>query len=88
MVMALSTIFRLVKRVARRLRGRRLYPLTIQSLAAVARARGVRRIYMKTLVSNTASQHGIARAGLARNGTPTVMLVPVVHRVVVLRRFR
>jgi ribosomal protein S18 acetylase RimI-like enzyme len=69
-------------------RGRGIYPFAIRKLFTLARERGVRRIFMKTALSNTASQLGIEKAGLARAGSVVFVQLPMMRRELVWRRFR
>lgn len=70
-------------------RGRGVYGIAIRGICAVARGRGIRRIYMKTAPSNRPSQRGIEKAGLARCGTVVRVVLPLwpSGRGVLLRRF-
>ena len=68
-------------------RGRGIYGYAIRHLLRVARARGARRIYMKTTSDNTASRTGIEKAGLTRVGDAVRIVLPVVGREMVWRRF-
>ncbi len=68
-------------------RGKNLYAFAVQQLIALARQQGIRRVYMKTHKSNTASQAGILKAGLQSVGAITVVTPPFAPgRPIVLRR--
>jgi hypothetical protein len=49
-------------------RGKNLYSFAVQNIFRTARDMGIRRIYMKTLEGNSASQSGILKAGLSSIG--------------------
>ena len=68
-------------------RGRGIYGVAIRNLVEVARGQGVRRVFMKTAVDNKASQSGIEKAGLERVGSAMLLVLPVIQRLVVWRRF-
>src|SRR5262249_8601762 len=68
-------------------RGRGIYGVAIRHLFEVAREQGVRRIFMQTTADNEASQAGIEKAGLTRVGSAMLIVLPVIQRLVVWRRF-
>lgn len=49
-------------------RGLGIYPFAIRKLCQIAAAKGIKKVFMITNVSNVASQSGILRAGLALTG--------------------
>ena len=49
-------------------RGLGLYPFAIRSLCAVARERGISRLFMISPINNLASQRGMQKAGLSPQG--------------------
>jgi hypothetical protein len=57
-------------------RGSGLYPTAIRHLCHHAARQGVRRVFMITRAENTASRHGIERAGLSRSGFLVRVVVP------------
>lgn len=67
-------------------RGKGVYAFAIQQLVAVARASGIRRIYMKTDEDNTSSQKGILKAGFAPVGSVDLVHPPLRPSVTVVRR--
>ncbi|HEX4749643.1 MAG TPA: GNAT family N-acetyltransferase [Bryobacteraceae bacterium] len=68
-------------------RGRGIYPYAIQCLARIALEQGIRRIYMKTHESNTASERGILKAGLQPAGSVRIVQPPLLpSRTIVKRR--
>ena len=69
-------------------RGRGIYGFAIRNLVSLAREQGVRRVFMKTAADNKASQAGIEKAGLVRSGSAVLILLPLLQREVVWRRFR
>ena len=69
-------------------RGRGIYGVAIRNLVEVARGQGMRRVLMKTASENKASQLGIEKAGLKRVGSAILIVLPVIQRLVVWRRFR
>lgn len=68
-------------------RGGCLYPLAIQKLALEAQLLGGKRLYMKTDITNRASQRGIAKAGLSLVGHVLVYQLPWIKRPLVWRRY-
>ncbi len=69
-------------------RGRGIYGFAIRNLFEVAYRQGIRRIYMKTTYENKASQSGIEKAGLVRQGITILITLPIIQRLVVWpRRF-
>ncbi len=68
-------------------RGRGIYGVAIRNLVEVARAQGIRRVFMKTTPENKASQSGIEKAGLQRVGSAILIVLPIIERLVVWRRF-
>lgn len=69
-------------------RRRGIYGVAIRELFAVARQRGIRRVYMKTAAKNKASQAGILKAGLRSAGVAMLIVPPLLRRTWVLRLFR
>lgn len=67
-------------------RGKGIYTFAIRQLVAVARAGGIRRIYMKTDEDNTPSQKGILKAGFMPIGFVDVVHPPLRPSVTVVRR--
>lgn len=67
-------------------RGKGLYGYAIQCLASLARKQGIRRIYMKTLETNLASQRGIQKAGLSPAGSVRLIHLPLVPSLTIIRR--
>ncbi len=67
-------------------RGKGVYPYVIQRLVSVARQRGIRRIYMKTLETNVSSQKGIKKAGLTAIGYVDIIQPPLVPFRTIVRR--
>ena len=59
-----------------RFRGRGLYAYAIRSLAQIAAAKSIRRLYMITHVRNRASQRGIEKGGLRRCGSIVRIVFP------------
>jgi GNAT superfamily N-acetyltransferase len=68
-------------------RGRGIYGYAIRHLLRVARARGARRVFMKTTSDNAASRAGIEKAGLTPVGHAVRLVLPVVGRELIWRRF-
>jgi RimJ/RimL family protein N-acetyltransferase len=58
-------------------RGKGLFRIAIQNISQVARKNGMRRIYMKTIPSNEASQRGIEKAGLKCCGEVIRIVLPL-----------
>jgi hypothetical protein len=67
-------------------RGRGLYVYAIECLMNIARERGIRRIYMKTLETNVTSQRGIIKAGLIPVGSVRLIHPPLRPSVTMIRR--
>jgi hypothetical protein len=67
-------------------RGKGMYPFAIRQIAAVARSAGIRRLYMKTSETNTASQRGIIKAGFLPIGSISVAHPPLRPSVTVVKR--
>jgi Acetyltransferase (GNAT) domain len=68
-------------------RGKNLYSFAIRNISQIAGDLGIRRIYMKTIDGNSASQSGILKAGLSPIGSITVVTPPLTsRRKLVLRR--
>ncbi len=57
-------------------RGRSLYPYAIRCLCQIAAGQGIRRIWMITSSTNTASQRGIEKGGLVRRGSILRVVFP------------
>jgi len=57
-------------------RGLGIYPFAIRKLCQIAAAKGIKRVFMITNVSNIPSQRGILRAGLALTGKITRTNLP------------
>lgn len=68
--------------------GRGIYGFAIRNLLEVARGQGVRRVFMKTAADNKAARSGIEKAELRRVGSAILIVLPVIQRLVVWRRFR
>lgn len=68
-------------------RGRGLSPFAIQQVAALARERGIRRIYGKTTEDNVASQRSMTKAGFKPIGHVDVIQPPLQPGKRVVRRF-
>lgn len=70
-------------------RGKNLYSFAVQNISRIARDIGIRRIYMKTLEGNSASQSGILKAGLFPIGSITVVTPPSIFgKALVIRRLK
>lgn len=69
-------------------RGLGIYGFAIRNLVEIARAQEARRVFMKTTPDNNASQSGIEKAGLQRAGSATLVVLPLIERPVIRRRFR
>jgi RimJ/RimL family protein N-acetyltransferase len=67
-------------------RGKGLYRYAIQCLASLAGDQGIRRIYMKTLDTNVASQRGIQKAGLSPIGSVRLIHPPLAPSCTIIRR--
>lgn len=71
-------------------RARGLYPFAIRTLCALAGQRSLERVFMITHRENRASQRGILKAGLRRQGWIVRIVPPLAPsgRGVILRGFR
>jgi hypothetical protein len=67
-------------------RGKGVYPFAIRSLTRIAKQQGIRQVFMKTQETNLASQHGIAKAGLRRCGSVSLINPPLFPSRTIIRR--